>query len=165
MDVDARFERMVREHQDRIFVYALGMCGSRAEAEDAAQDTFVRAYKALRKFDAERLAQLRELAWLHRICLNVCRTRARRLRPVQELPESAASADRGPAAVADRLAIQAALEVLTVAQRSAVVLRHVAGLSTGEVASVMEIPENTVKSHVARGLSALRRQLGDEEVA
>lgn len=165
MDVDSAFERMVRAHEDRIFVFALGMCGSRAEAEDAAQDTFVRAYKALRKFDEARLAELRESAWLHRICLNVCRTRAQRVRPVYELPESAASSDRGVTLIAERLDLTAALDTLTLPQRSAVVLRHVVGLSTTEAAAVMKLPENTVKSHVARGLAALRRKLGDEEVA
>lgn len=165
MDVDGRFDRMVREHQDRIFVFALGMCGSRAEAEDAAQETFVRAYKALRKFDTERLAELRDSAWLHRICLNVCRTRAQRLRVTQELPETAGVRDRGLAMVAERLDLAAALDTLTLPQRTAVVLRHVEGLSTLETASVMELPENTVKSHVARGLAALRQRLGDEEVA
>jgi RNA polymerase sigma-70 factor, ECF subfamily len=165
MDVDAVFERMVRQHQDRIFAFALGMCRSRADAEDAAQDTFVRAYKALRKFDAARLAELRESAWLHRICLNVCRTRAQRLRVVSELPDSVASSDRGGAVVAERLDLETALAELTMPQRSAVVLRHVVGLSTAEAASVMELPENTVKSHLARGLAVLRRRLGDEEVA
>jgi RNA polymerase sigma-70 factor (ECF subfamily) len=165
MEVDARFDRMVRQHQDRIFVFALGMCGSRADAEDAAQDTFVRAYKAMRKYDAARLAELRESAWLHRICLNVCRTRAQRLRVVQELPENVASGDRGTRLVAERLDLRAALDALTPAQRAAVVLRHVVGLSTAEAATAMELPENTVKSHVARGLAALRQRLGDQEVA
>jgi RNA polymerase sigma factor (sigma-70 family) len=165
MDVDAHFDRIVRQHQDRIFVFALGMCRSRADAEDAAQDTFVRAYKALRKFDEARLADLRESAWLHRICQNVCRTRAQRLRVVQELPENVASSDRATTMVADRLDLRAALDDLTPAQRSAVVLRHVVGMSTADAASVMELPENTVKSHVSRGLAALRKRLGDEEVA
>ena len=160
---DADFERMVRQHQHRIFVFALGMCGTRAAAEDAAQDTFLRAYRALGTFDAARRAELRESAWLHRICLNVCRSRARRARDVAELPEQAAAPAGLP--VADRLDLVAALERLVPAQRTAVVLRHVAGLSSAETAVVMDIPENTVKSHLARGLAALRRRLGEEEVA
>lgn len=160
---DADFERLVREHQHRIFVFALGMCGSHAAAEDAAQDTFLRAYRALGKFDAERRAALHESGWLHRICLNVCRSRARRTRVVAELPEQVAA--RPGLEAAERLDLVAALDGLPAAQRTAVVLRHVVGLSGKETAGVMAIPENTVKSHVARGLAALRRRLGDEEVA
>ena len=161
--VEERFERMVREHQHRIFAFALGMCGSRADAEDAAQDTFVRAYRSLRGFDAGRLEELKEAAWLHRICLNVCRTRARRLRPVVPLEVEVAAADRS--LVAERLDLLTALAGLTGPQRTAVVLRHVVGLSSEETAAVMDLNESTVKSHVARGLAALRRRLGDEEVA
>lgn len=159
-----RFEAMVREHQHRIFAFALGMTGSRVDAEDAAQDTFARAYRALRRFDAERLAALHESGWLHRICLNVCRSRARRARAFFELPDQVAAAPAA-LAVAERLDLAAALAELSLPQRTAVVLRHVVGLSSLETAEVMEIPENTVKSHVARGLAALRRRLGDEEVA
>jgi RNA polymerase sigma-70 factor (ECF subfamily) len=83
------------------------------------------------------------------------------VRANEELREAPAP----PADVAGRIDLVAALSLLSVPQRSAVVLRHVVGLSSAETAAVMEIPENTVKSHLARGLSALRRRLGDEEVA
>lgn len=163
-EAGARFELMVREHQQRIFVFALGMTGNRADAEDAAQETFVRAHRALRSFDEARLEALRESGWLHRICLNVCRSRARRVRVHSELPEQLAAPRRG-IDVAERIDLAAALAALPVGQRTAVVLRHVVGMSSQETAGVMGIPENTVKSHVARGLAALRRRLGAEEVA
>jgi RNA polymerase sigma factor (sigma-70 family) len=162
MDVDKRFERMVHEHQHRIFAFALGMCGSRGDAEDAAQETFLRAYRSLAGWDEARRAELRESAWLHRICLNVCRNRARRLRVFHQLPEEVAAGGGSEAGVLVRLELAEALAALPVAQRAAVVLRHVAGWSTAETAALMEVPENTVKSHLARGLAALRRRLGEE---
>ncbi|HEX6547172.1 MAG TPA: RNA polymerase sigma factor [Candidatus Dormibacteraeota bacterium] len=163
MDVSARFERMVREHQHRIFVFALGMCGSRGDAEDATQETFLRAYRAMAGWDAVRLAELRESAFLHRICLNVCRNRARRVRVFHELPDEVPGGT-GVEGLAEREELMAALGSLPVPQRSAVVLRHVGGWSTAETAALMAVPENTVKSHLARGLAALRRRL-DQEVA
>ena len=172
MNLDARFERMVREHQHGMFVFALGLTGSRADAEDVAQDAFVRAYRALRSWDAERLDALAEKAWLRRICLNTWKNRVRAAarRPAVALTETVAA---NPADSPEEQALDAvsrdevwrAVAGLPEPQRAALTLRWVDDLSYAEVAEVMEMPVGTVKSHVSRGLVALRRTLIGQEVA
>lgn len=171
MDLDARFERMVRQHQHGMFVFALGLCGSRAEAEEIAQDAFVRAYRALQGWDPERMQALAERAWLRRICLNVWKNRVRSAvrRPASELGESVPDPAVGPEELAlvsaSRTAIWSAVAALPEPQRVAVSLRWIDDLPYAEVAQAMEMPVGTVKSHVSRGLAALRRSLAGKEVA
>src|SRR5260370_16232694 len=79
--VDQLFERMVHEHKDRIFAASLAMTGNRHDAEEVAQDTFLRAYRALCTYSPERIQDLKERAWLHRLAVNVVRNRVRRVHP------------------------------------------------------------------------------------
>src|SRR3954454_4374141 len=74
-DLDGSFESLVREHQDRIYSIALRMLGDPRDAEEAAQDAFVRAYRALARYDEVRIADLRLRPWLATIVLNLCRSR------------------------------------------------------------------------------------------
>src|SRR5437016_11426757 len=78
---DRVFERLVREHQHRIYALGLALTGNRHDAEDVAQDTFVRAYRALATYPPERIRELKQRAWLHRIAVNVVRNRVRGVRP------------------------------------------------------------------------------------
>src|SRR4029077_6367538 len=83
-DLDASFEALVLAHQDRIYSIALRMLGDPRDAEEAAQDAFVRAYRALGTYDAARIRELRLRAWLATIVLNLCRSRlARRRAPAK----------------------------------------------------------------------------------
>src|SRR5487761_1016107 len=75
------FERMVHEHQDRIFAFSFALTGNRHDAEEGAQDTFLRAYRALVTYTPARIRELKQKAWLHQIALNVVRNRARGVRP------------------------------------------------------------------------------------
>src|SRR5438067_3555809 len=75
------FERLVLDHQNRIFALGLALTGNRHDAEDVAQDTFVRAYRALATYPPERIRDLKQKAWLHRIAVNVVRNRVRGVRP------------------------------------------------------------------------------------
>src|SRR5260370_8178779 len=82
MDVTERlFERMVHEHQDRVFAFSLALTGNRHDAEEVAQDTFLRAYRALVTYPPDRIRELKQKPWLHRIALNVVRKRGRGMRP------------------------------------------------------------------------------------
>ncbi|MBA3235743.1 MAG: sigma-70 family RNA polymerase sigma factor [Chloroflexi bacterium] len=170
-DLDASFEALVQGHEDRIYTIALRMLGDPRDAEEAAQDTFVRAYRALGAFDRERISELRLRPWLATIALNVCRSRltGRKARPRAslsldvELPgglEPRAPEARGPAAIQasrDATADWAAL-LMTIPStyRSPIVLRHVDGLSYPELALALDRPEGTVKAQVHRGLGLLR---------
>jgi RNA polymerase sigma-70 factor, ECF subfamily len=173
-DLDGGFEALVIAHQDRCYSIALRMLGDAGAAEEAAQDAFVRAYRALAGYDAARIRDLRLRAWLATIVLNICRTRlARRAttgRPPLSLdletegatlPEPVATDPAGfPAAAADRAAEHQRwarlLATLPPAYRAAVVLRHVDGLSYPELALVLDRPEGTVKAQVHRGIALLR---------
>jgi RNA polymerase sigma-70 factor, ECF subfamily len=158
---DRVFERLVRDHQDRIFALGLALTGNRHDAEDVAQDTFIRAYKALATYSPERVRDLKQRAWLHRIAVNVVRNRVRGVRPrMVELNGSEPDVATGPEedvlrkAEIDELAARVAC--LPARYREAVVLRHVQDLSYAEVAETLGQPVGTVKANVHRGLKILR---------
>jgi RNA polymerase sigma-70 factor (ECF subfamily) len=171
-DLDGHFEHLVRAYQDRLYGFALRLTGSRPDAEEATQDTFVRAYRALERYPAERRRALRPRAWLHQIALNVVRNRFRAPR-VSTVAMDGAVADGLPARAdeqPERVAVRAegwhdlerALAELPSRYKTAVVLRHVQGLSYAEVAEVLEQPVGTTKSDVHRGLRLLRERLEAE---
>jgi len=133
-DLDAGYGAFVRAHSAAVYSAALRLSGSRSEADDLAQETFVRAYRALRRFDAERVLTLESRAWLLTITLNLWTAEGRVLVGLlRELPEH---------------------------HRVPVVLRHVVGLSYAEISSVLECPVGTAKANVARGLDRLRALAG-----
>src|SRR5215204_5011396 len=74
------FESLVTAYQERIFRFALRYCGNREDAEETAQDAFVRAYRALQTYPPDRRRGLNLRAWLYTITLNVARNRVRRKR-------------------------------------------------------------------------------------
>ena len=170
-DLDASFEALVLAHQDRLYSIALRILGDPRDAEEAAQDAFVRAYRALAGYDAARIRELRLRPWLATIVLNLCRSRlARRPAPARravsldgplpgDLVPRADEAHGPAAATAARAAADDWADLLLTlppAYRSAVVLRHVDGLSYPELAAALDRPEGTVKAQVHRGLALLR---------
>jgi RNA polymerase sigma factor (sigma-70 family) len=165
--VDAAFEVLVRAYQNRLYAFAVSLSGNTADAEEIAQDAFLRAYRALCRYPADRIRELHLSAWLYRITLNVMRNRVRRRRlrvvPLESSPEPA---DRsvGPETQAERRAQMAELANLVSGlsenHRNAVVLRCVQGMTYAEAAVVLGQPEGTVKANVHRGLMALRRRAG-----
>ncbi|HXM37022.1 MAG TPA: RNA polymerase sigma factor [Gemmatimonadales bacterium] len=155
------FERMVHEHQHRVFALGLALTGNRHDAEEVAQDTFLRAYRALVTYPPDRIRELKQKPWLHRIALNVVRNRVRGVRPrLVELNGSEPDHTPGPEAGAMLKAEMDALAVrvagLPARYRDAVVLRHVQELSYEEAADALGQPVGTVKSNVHRGLKLLR---------
>src|SRR5262245_51916428 len=155
------FERLVRDHQDRIYALSLALTGNRHDAEEVAQDTFLRAYRALATYSPERVRELKPKAWLHRIAVNVVRNRVRGVRPrLVELNGSEPSAASGPEEDVMRMAeideLAARVACLPPRYREAVVLHHVQDLSYAEVAEALGQPVGTVKANVHRGLKLLR---------
>jgi RNA polymerase sigma-70 factor (ECF subfamily) len=131
------------------------------DADDAAQDGFLAAWRHLGRYDPARPFG----PWLLRIVANAAadRRRRRRVRQTEELSPVAPSADTGPAAEADRRALRAAfaaaLRELPERQRTAIVLFDLEGYSHAEVASILGIPEGTVRSDVFHARRALREPL------
>ncbi len=174
-DLDGSFETLVREHQDRLFGLALRYLGSAADAEDMAQDAFVRAYRALTSYEPARVRDLDLRPWLTTILLNVCRNHV--ARPARRAAVSAVVVDDSVALVADRRGepeaqvdrLEAAerwsrlVTALPPAYRAAVLLRHLDGMSYQEMSAVLGRPEGTLKAQVHRGVALLRAGFEAEE--
>jgi RNA polymerase sigma-70 factor (ECF subfamily) len=161
-DLDGSFEALVHAHQDRLFTIAFRTGGDRHDAEELVQDCFVRAYRALSGYPPPRIRELRLRGWLTTILLNAGRNRAR----VRRVQTTELAFDPGAEPVVDPLTRRDERETwarllagLSPAQRTAVVLRHVDGMSYAEIAETTGRPEGTVKAHVHRGLAALRTAL------
>lgn len=150
------FEEIVRARMDAVYRLTYAILGDEADARDAAQETFVAAWRQLRGLrDADRFD-----AWLQRVAVNSARMthRARRRRGVREIPASrvAGAADLpATASPADRdaLLLDAAMRRLDLDQRELLVLHHLEGRPLAEIAEILAIPVGTVKSrlHTARG--------------
>ena len=152
---------LVERYFDHYVRFAVHLVGNREDAEEVVQDTFLRAYRALVAYPPERVRELKQKAWLHRIALNVVRNRVRGRRPrLVELDGSEPDARSGPEEDAlrrmelDELACRVAS--LPARYRDALVLRHVQELSYEEAAGALGQPVGTVKSNVHRGLKLLR---------
>src|SRR5439155_745710 len=111
MEVTERaFERLVRDHQDRIFALGLALTGNRHDAEEVAQDTFLRAYRALVTYAPERVRDLKQKAWLHQIAVDGVRNRVRGNRPrLVALNGSEPDARTAPEEAVMRLGVSAAM--------------------------------------------------------
>ncbi len=175
-DLDGSFERLVRDFQDRLYAFALRLTGSPQDAEEVAQDAFVRAYRALCDYPPERIRSLALKPWLYQIALNVARNRVRgrRLAVVPlDGPDGRPRADppdderRRPEAAVERAERRDDLGALVAAlperYRAAVVLRHVEGLRYDELAAALGQPVGTVKANVHRGVRLLREALAERE--
>jgi RNA polymerase sigma factor (sigma-70 family) len=163
-DLDGAFATLVAHHQNLVFGMARRMTRNAEDAEDLAQEAFLRAYRALGGYEKSRIHELRLRGWLARITLNLGRNRARGLGPATtELNPSIEPSDPArdrPESVAERretaLYWQGLLTALPPRFRRAVELRHVEGLSYGELAEALDKPVGTVKSDVHRGTRLLR---------
>lgn len=163
-DFDRGFTTLVRTHQAGIYAGVLRLLWQPQTAEDIAQDTFLRAYRALSGYGDERVAAMRFRPWLWTIALNLCRNHATRTPVASPLPdtEREGSEDAEPF---DSGRWNEALSHLTHPQRTAVVLRHVADLPIPEISEITGRTEGTVKSDISRGLARLRTAMDHEEDA
>ena len=166
-DPVAGFEAMVYAYQHRLYAFSLAMSGEPMDAEEIAQDTFMRAHAALSRYPSERIVVLRLNAWLHQIALNVFRNRARKrklrlvpLDPDTPVADSAAGPERQVLSRAALRELANLVSGLPEHQRAAVVLRCVQGMTYAEVAALLGQPEGTIKASVHRGLQTLKRRAG-----
>jgi RNA polymerase sigma factor (sigma-70 family) len=158
-----RYAVLVERYRDRYARYAARMLGSADAAEDAVQDAFVRAY--------DQLAQCKDpekfVGWFFLILRNRCFAERRRNRTSAplEAADAVAAADRadGGAEMAEqRRALQLALLELTPDQREVFVLKHVEGLSYGEIAERLSTSVPSLKMRMHRAYDKLREQLREQ---
>jgi RNA polymerase sigma-70 factor (ECF subfamily) len=154
----AAFERLMRQYERLVLVTALRLLGRMEDAQDASQEVFLKLYRNLRRVEAS--ASLS--GWLYRVTVNVCHDVLRR-RPASAPVEDAAevvSREADPhqqtAATERRRALELSLRVLSPAERTALVLRDLEGLSTEEVARIVGSTEATVRSQVSKARVKVR---------
>jgi len=157
---ESAFEEFVLRYQDRIYTLCRYMLGSVHDAEDAAQDVFIKAFRGLRDF---RPGSAGLYTWLYRIAVNTCTDYRRRpffaslfggdeegdetrIEPVSDAP----SPERLYEAKETSLALRAALNRLSSKLRTVIILKEVEGLSYEEIAEVLDISIGTVKSRISR---------------
>jgi len=163
-DASQTFDDLVRTHRGRVYGLCYRYAGNPADAEDLAQEVFLRAYRGLSGFRGE--ASLS--TWIYRIAVNVCLNWiSSRKRRVEELP--ADLADPGPSPM-ERLgrketseAVQTAVSRLPERQRMTLVLRVYQELSHKEIGDIMDCPVGTAKANFFFALKNLRKYLEAEE--
>lgn len=164
---EAAFEALVLKYQDRVFNICRYMLGSR-DADDAAQDTFIKAYRNLGSFTPSPGFS----AWIARIAVNTCIDYRRRPSHLslsvttaegEEYTREHASGAPGPESTLESkrtgIMVAEALERLPERLRAVVVLNEIEGLSYEEVSAALDIPVGTVKSRLSRAREELRRLL------
>ena len=161
----AAFGALVQAHQTAVFNVCYRLTGERREAEDMAQEAFIRAYERIASFDPARPFG----PWMRRVAANVCLNalqRARRLHfslDDESVPEPRADdAVEPPVAQAQAetaQAVRAALFALPAHYRAVIELCHFQDMSYAEAAQALRLPLSDVKSHLFRARKALARQL------
>ncbi len=161
------FRRLIEPHQDFVFRVALSILGNREEAEEAAQDAFVRAYRGLGSFSGKVPFQ----AWMYRIAvrtaLNVRRRRRRRLferlTPPAWFGGQASAATESPdtrfARQDVKVRLRAIIDRLPGKLHEVVVLSYLQELAGSEIAIILNIPEGTVKSRLHRAREKLQKEI------
>ena len=137
------------------------MTGDLAEAQDVVQEAYARAWQrwsVLRDYDAPE-------AWVRTVAWRLAVSRVRRARVGLARLRDAAPPEEVAPPGPEHVALVAALRRLPAAQRRAVVLHHLVGLSVAEVAAETGVPTGTVKARLSRGRSALALMLTDEEAS
>jgi RNA polymerase sigma-70 factor (ECF subfamily) len=167
-DLDS-FNQLVVRWERPIYALAYRVIGREDDARDVAQETFLRAFRALKGFKG----QAKFSSWLYRITLNLCRDWIRRERrtPISPTPDGMDIVElAGEAETDDSIedllsrkevgrAVARAMALLPEEQRTAIILKEYHGLTFQEIAEMLDCPLSTVKTRLYQGLTVLRRQL------
>ncbi len=162
---DARAaEALVRRHLPRMVGLARRMLSDASEAEDVAQDVFLRVWREASRWQP---GAAKFETWMHRVALNLCYDRLRRRREIADADAGVNVADGGPVPADQWLArqraarVDAALAQLPERQRAAIVLVHYQELTNIAAAEMLEVSVEALESLLARGRRALKAALAD----
>jgi RNA polymerase sigma-70 factor (ECF subfamily) len=154
------FRQIVERYQGAVYNLAYRMLGDPEEAEDAAQEIFVRLYRQLGRYDPERKFSTWTLAIATNYCIDQLRRRRMQLVPLENIIPWARARDAGPEGEAlsreSRDEVQRLLKQLPEKYRAPLVLRYWEDLSCAEIAEILGVPEGTIKTQIHRA----RKQLG-----
>jgi RNA polymerase sigma-70 factor (ECF subfamily) len=165
----AAFASLIDRHKAAVFGMALRVIGNREDAEEAAQDTFIRAFRALDNFRRD----AKFSTWLYRIAMNVCLTKARQSRlDVTSIDESMEEEDdSAPLQIADRAEdpeqvvertdfqerVRSLIASLPPKYSAVLTMYHMHDLSYEEISEALDLPIGTVKAHLFRARNALKK--------
>ena len=169
MTLHSEFETLLHSYQQPITAYLCNLLGDGERGKELAQETFLRAYRAL----ARGLRVDHSKAWLYRIATNVAKDEFRRARLIKWLPfhtaehEPALQVPDAADCVADQLLVRSALAKLAPAYRVPLLLHLGEDLSTNEIAEVLNLSQGAVKMRLSRAREQFRRALqnGSETVS
>ncbi len=162
---EAAFRALVERWERPVFAFLARMLGSREEAQDLAQETFLRVYGSAGRYRGSG----RFKSWLFRIAGNQARSRLRRRKVLswvgldpgrEDLPSTEESAERRVERKDEAARVRRAVSRLPARQREAVVLREYEGMSYQEIAESMDTSASAVESLLHRAVTALRKDLG-----
>ena len=145
------FRHLVERYQKRAVAHAVGILFNRDDAEDAVQEAFIDAFKAIGTFDTSRTFY----QWFYVLLRNRCYKLTGKRRPTETLDEASLLASQPGMSDETRLVLEQALRSLTHEEREIVALKYFSGLSYDEIAAHLQIPRGTVMSrlfYARRGL-------------
>ena len=169
-DQDA-FAEVVEYYKDKVYQLCYRMLGNAHEAEDSAQEAFIRAYVNIHSYDSTKKFS----TWLYRIATNLCIDRIRKKKPDYYLDAEISGTDgmnmysqipadqKLPEDELEKLELQEHIqqEILKLPDkyRSVIILKYVDELSLKEISDILDLPVGTVKTRIHRGREALRNKL------
>jgi RNA polymerase sigma-70 factor (ECF subfamily) len=158
------YGELVRRYQTSVFNVCCRLLGERREAEDLAQEAFIRGHARLATFDADRPFG----PWIRRVAVNLCLNHLERLTPASvslddEMDQAIEAIEHSPESESERAeqtaTVRAALQSLPPHYRAVVELRHYQDLSYADIAEALKIPVSDVKSHLFRARQLLAKRL------
>ncbi|WP_273853857.1 RNA polymerase sigma factor SigW [Guptibacillus spartinae] len=168
------FGELVELYKDRVFALTYRMLGNRQEAEDVAQEAFIRAYTNIDRYQIDRKFS----TWLYRIATNLSIDRMRKKKPDYYLDAEVAGTEgltmysqvstEEPLPEEEVVSLEAqegihqAILSLPAKYRSAITLKYIQELSLKEISEILDLPVGTVKTRIHRGREALRKQLREQ---
>lgn len=165
------FAEIVELYKDKVYQLCYRMLGNAHEAEDMAQEAFIRAYVNISRFNTD----LKFSTWLYRIATNLCIDRIRKKKPDYYLDAEVAGTDgltmysqipaevKKPEDELEGMELQELIqqEILKLPEkyRTVIILKYIQELSLNEISEILDMPLGTVKTRIHRGREALRQQL------
>ncbi len=158
-DLDS-WGKIVTRYKQAVFGVALHILGRPADAEDAAQDAFIRAYQSLHTFDIERKFS----TWIFTVTANICKNKLRRdkfFSPLKHISKVVGGEDPAKTVARDERhqVLRDALQELDDGYRMPLVLRFYQDMDYKELAEILNLPEGTVKTRARRARLAMREAL------